>query len=238
MKSNPFLKYNFRLFYLKRSSRRNAPRVRRVAFGVMIAAACAGAAGALVWEQVRGAGQPIYRDVSQIPAAPVAIVFGAGYSGDTLSPILADRVNAGVDLYRAGKVKKLLMTGDNGRDGYNEPEAMKEAAVAEGVPARDIVCDYAGFRTYDSLYRARDVFGVKRAILVTQTYHLYRALYTGRKLGLDVTGLAADRQQYLGQNFFDAREILSTERAWIDVNVTHARPKFLGPKEHGLDAAG
>ncbi|BDI31816.1 membrane protein [Capsulimonas corticalis] len=203
-----------------------------------IALACAGATGAAIWNQVRREGQPIYRDVASTPPAPVAIVFGAGYSGDSLSPILSDRVDAGVDLYRAGKVKKLLMTGDNGRNGYNEPEAMKAAAVRRGVPSKDIVCDYAGFRTYDSLYRARDVFGVKSAILVTQTYHLYRALYTGRKLGLTVTGLAADRQQYLGQQFFDAREIFSTERAWIDVNVTHARPKYLGAKEHGLDGVG
>ncbi|MEO7719417.1 MAG: ElyC/SanA/YdcF family protein [Capsulimonas sp.] len=235
MKPNPLLKYNFPLFYLKRPSRRNAARLRRVLWSSVAVIACVGAAAGLIWRQVRTEGQPIYRDVSQAPPAPVAIVFGAGYSGNALSSILSDRVNVGVDLYKAGKVKKLLMTGDNGHVGYNEPDAMKAAAIKRGVPSKDIVCDYAGFRTYDSLYRARDVFGVRKAILVSQTYHLYRALYTGKKLGLEVTGQAADRQTYYGQEFFDRREVFSTERAWIDVNVTHAQPKYLGPREHSLD---
>jgi SanA protein len=175
-------------------------------------------------------GARIYDTVADVPRAPVAIVFGAGYFGNVLSPVLRDRVDTGVALYTAGKVPKLLMTGDNGHVGYSEPDAMKAAAVREGVPACDILCDYAGFHTYDSLYRARDLFGVNRAILVTQTYHLHRALYTGRKLGLDVSGISADRETYPDQAIYDRRELLSCVAAWMDVNVTHPRPKFLGPQ--------
>lgn len=150
-----------------------------------------------VFSVIRGnGGAAIYQSPTDAPSAPVAIVFGAGYSGHVLSPVLADRVRAGVDLYHAGKVRKLLMTGDNGRAGYSEPDAMKAAAVRMGVPAADILCDYAGFHTYDSLYRAREIFGVRRALLVTQTYHLHRALYTATHLGLDVAGVAAERRPY------------------------------------------
>jgi SanA protein len=175
-------------------------------------------------------GARIYTDLDAVPNAPVAIVFGAGYSEHALSPVLRDRVDTGVALYKMHKVRKLLMTGDNGHLGYNEPDAMKDAAIREGVPARDILCDYAGFHTYDSLYRARDIFGVRRAILVTQTYHLHRALYTGCNLGLDVVGMSADRQSYPDQAIYDRREILSCFAAWLDVNVTHPKPKYLGPQ--------
>lgn len=159
------------------------------------------------------------------PRRPVAIVFGA--AGD----ILTDRVTTSVELYKAGKVQKLLMTGDNGHDGYNEPEDMKQQAIAEGVPARDIICDYAGFRTYDSLYRARDIFGVRSAILVTQRYHLPRALFLGEKLGLDVVGVDAARHRYAGQAGFDLREIAAVEVAWWQATVTQPRPKYLGKPE-------
>jgi SanA protein len=175
-------------------------------------------------------GAPIYNRIADVPCAPVAIVFGAGYSENALSPVLKDRVDTGVALYNAGKIRKLLMTGDNGRVGYNEPYAMKDAAIRDGVPARDILCDFAGFHTYDSLYRARDIFGVRRAILVTQTYHMHRALYTGSALGLDVVGMSADRQSYPDQAIYDRRELLSCFSAWLDVNVTHPRPKYLGPQ--------
>jgi SanA protein len=176
------------------------------------------------------AGARIYTDIDAVPNAPVAIVFGAGYSEAALSPVLRDRVDTGVALYKMGKVRKLLMTGDNGHLGYNEPNAMKDAAIREGVPARDILCDYAGFHTYDSLYRARDIFGVRLAVLVTQTYHLHRALYTARKLGLDVCGLSAERHDYPDQAIYDRRELLSCFAAWLDLNVTHPKPKYLGPQ--------
>ncbi len=181
--------------------------------------------GLWIYAAVQQTQHLIVPSVAAAPNRPVAIVFGA--AGD----ILTDRVTTGVELYKAGKVQKLLMTGDNGRDGYNEPEDMKQKAIAEGVPARDVVCDYAGFRTYDSLYRARDIFGVRSAILVSQRYHLPRALFLGEKLGLDVVGVDAARHRYAGQAGFDLREIAAVEVAWWQATVSHPRPKYLGKPE-------
>ena len=178
----------------------------------------------LIYREVRRQGEPIYDSIPAVPPAPVAIVFGAQ------SFVLQDRVDTGAALYKAGKVQKLLLTGDNHRNDYNEPGEMRQRALADGVPDRDIVLDDAGFRTYDSLYRARDIFGVRRAILVTQRYHLPRALYLGHQLGMDVVGLSATRRPYLGQTWFNVREVLAVEAAWLDVQ-THRRPKFLGKRE-------
>ena len=188
---------------------------------------CAG----LIVGNVRRAGTPIYPDAAACPTRPVAIVFGAGYSPRGLSAMLQDRVQTGVDLYQAGKVRKLLMTGDNGHFGYNEPDVMKGYAVRQGVPAADVVCDYAGFRTYDSLYRARDIFGVRQAILVSQRYHLPRALFVARHLGLTVIGVAADRRVYREQTRDNLREVFSVQKAWWDAYLLHPRPAYLGKPE-------
>lgn len=168
--------------------------------------------------------------VVDVPPKPVAVVFGARVrrSGE-LSSVLEDRVRTAVELYRSGKVRKLLMTGDNSRKEYDEPTAMKEFAVLQGIPERDIALDYAGFRTYDSCYRARAIFGVKSAILVTQRYHLPRALYTAQAMGLDAVGCVADRHRYGAQRWFSFREQWSTLVAWLQVNVTKPKPHFLGP---------
>jgi len=195
---------------------------RRVVWGLLITL---GLGLALIFLNVHSYGRLTCPSVAAAPAKPVAIVFGA------VSIVVTDRVATGVELYKAGKVRKLLLTGDNSRDGYNEPAAMKQEALAMGVPAQDIVCDYAGFRTYDSLYRARDIFGVRSAILVTQGYHLPRALFLGRKLGLDVVGVDAAKRTYGGELGFDLREVAATEVAWVQATVTHPRPKFLGKPE-------
>lgn len=185
-------------------------------------------AGTLIYANVEGYRRLILPSVAAAPQRPVAIVFGAA------SLILSDRVQIGVELYKAGKVRKLLMTGDNNRNDYNEPEAMRQEALSLGVPSRAIVCDYAGFRTYDSLYRARDIFGVRSAILVTQGYHLPRALFLGSKMGLDVVGVDAAKRRYSGQAGFDLREIAAVEVAWFQANISHPRPKFLGKPEPSL----
>lgn len=177
----------------------------------------------LIYARVETHGAPIYDRVSQVPPMPVAVVFGAQ------GAILEDRVQAGVDLYKAGRVQTLLLTGDNHSDGYNEPAEMRAMALAAGVPSRALVCDDAGFRTYDSVYRARAIFGVSRAVFVTQRFHLPRALYLGRSLGLQVVGLDSARRPYVGQTWFDIREVLAVEAAWLDVTF-HRRPKFLGPQ--------
>jgi len=137
--------------------------------------------------------------IETVPSRPVAIVFGARvYPNGRLSAMLSDRVATGVALYKAGKVKALLMTGDNSTVEYDEPTAMKQAAIAMGVPDEAVVLDYAGRRTYDSCYRARSIFQVSDAILVTQAFHLDRALMLCNGLGVSAVGIAADYQRPAG----------------------------------------
>lgn len=170
---------------------------------------------------------------AEVPARPVAIVFGAGLtrSGEA-STVLRDRILAAADLYFAGKVKKLLMTGDNSTMDYNEPAAMREYALSLGVPDEDIVLDYAGRRTYDSCYRAREIFGVEQAILVTQDFHLPRALYLCNMLGIDGVGVVADNFRYRRMSllFWNARELAATLTALLDVHITRPLP-ILGEPE-------
>lgn len=180
-----------------------------------------------IYQEVENQPYKIYSDAKLVPPTSVAIVFGAGIG----SREFKDRISTAATLYKLGKVKKLLMTGDNGHLSYNEPQAMKDEAIRDGVPAADITCDYAGFRTYDSLYRAKEIFEVRQAVLVTQRYHLPRAMFLAQKLGLEVTGVDAGIQSYGSiQSWYDFREILAAETAWLDVMTDH-KPKFLGKKE-------
>ncbi len=159
---------------------------------------------------------------------PVAIVFGAGvYPDGRLSPMLADRVLTAVDLYKAGKVDKLLMTGDNSIPTYNEPWRMADFAIAHGVPEEDIAFDYAGRRTYASCWRAKHIFGLDRVALVTQRFHLPRALYLCQSMGLDAAGVAADRRDYhLANTRYTLREVPARVKAWLDVHLLY--PPVIG----------
>ncbi len=178
----------------------------------------------LRWWTNQHYGKAIYT-IETAPSRPIAIVFGAGVWPDgRLSPVLEDRVYTAVLLYRAGKVRKLLMTGDNRFADYNEPQHMREYAQALGVPDEDIVLDYAGRRTYDSCYRARHIFAVDSAILVTQSYHLDRALFTGNGLGIDAVGVAADRRDYQHIEHYWWRELAATALAAVEVYVTRPLP--------------
>jgi len=179
--------------------------------------------------------QRMYSSAADLPRGEVprvAIVFGAGLErngGPT--PILYDRVATAAELYKAGRVTKLLLSGDSRFVDYNEPEVMRQTAVKLGVPNDDLVLDYAGRRTYDSCYRARDIFGVNHAILVTQAFHLDRALYICNSLGIDSLGLIADRRVYDANSVtgWQLREAAATLAAWIDVNIAHPVP-VLGDK--------
>ncbi len=165
--------------------------------------------------------------VSDTPARPVAIVFGAGLWRDgSPTPVLRDRVATAAELYFAGKVQKLLMSGDNRIATYNEPAAMRTYALQLGVPAEDIVLDYAGRRTYDTCYRAKAIFGVQQAILVTQDFHLPRALYTCQALNLDAIGVSADRRVYHRASFliWNLRELPATLTAFLNVHITRPLP--------------
>ncbi len=170
---------------------------------------------------------PRLYSVQDIPPEPVAIVFGAGLWRDgTPTPILQDRVATAAELYFAGKVKKLLLSGDNRFVDYNEPAAMRRVALEFGVPDRDIVLDYAGRRTYDTCYRAHAIFRVESAILVTQGFHLPRAIYICNHLGLEATGVRADRRPYPRSSmlYWNVRELFATLTALLDVHWLHPLP--------------
>jgi len=171
--------------------------------------------------------------VGDAPETPVAIVFGAGLWRDgTPTPVLRDRVATAVDLYLNGKVEKLLMSGDNRVHTYNEPGAMRDHAISLGVPAEDIVLDYAGWRTYDTCYRARHIFGVQDATLITQSFHLPRAIYTCNNLGVTANGVTADRRVYRrgSRIYWNLREVFATLVAMWEVHITHPLP-VLGKQE-------
>jgi SanA protein len=203
---------------------------------LLLAVACGAAAlglllGLRFWVERRYQDR-IYETIEQMPSRPVALVLGAGLWPDgSLTPILADRVATAAELYRAGKVEKLLCSGDNRRVDYNEPGAMEDYAVRLGVPPEDVVLDYAGRRTYDSCYRARAIFGVERVVVVTQRFHTARSVYTCQSLGLDAVALTADRRIYASEQVvWKAREYLALLLAWWDLNVRHPLPVLGAPE--------
>jgi SanA protein len=162
----------------------------------------------------------LMRSLDSVSVTRVAIVFGAGLERDgSPTPILRDRVETAVSLYKTGKVEKLLMSGDNRFVDYNEPGAMRAYAIELGVPEEDIVLDYAGRRTYDTCIRAKTIFGLNNAILVTQKYHLPRALFTCNELGFKAEGVPADRRIYslMSKASWNAREIPASLKAIWDV---------------------
>lgn len=165
----------------------------------------------------------IQKSMTEIPPEEpprVGIVFGARVFADgRLTNSLYDRVLTGVELYRAGRVKKLLMTGDRQSDAYDEPAAMKKMAMELGVAESDIVLDNDGKRTYDSCYRAKEIFAVNKAILVTQDYHQPRAIYLCNSLGVDSIGITANRRTYDREDYYHLREFFSVAGAWSEINI-------------------
>ncbi|NTV35452.1 MAG: DUF218 domain-containing protein [Anaerolineaceae bacterium] len=168
-----------------------------------------------------------------VPSNNVAIIFGAGLRYDgTPTEVLKDRVTTGADLYFSGKVKKLLMSGDNRFVDYNEPAAMREFAISLGVPKEDIVLDYAGRRTYDTCYRAKEIFKVDKAILVTQNFHLPRALFICNSLGVDSIGVSADIRVYRASayRYWELREIPATTVAFVELFISQPVPVLGDPE--------
>lgn len=147
--------------------------------------------------------------------------------GGKPSDMLADRLTRGIELYRTGAAPKLLMSGDHGRTEYNEVEAMKQYAIDAGIPSSDIFMDHAGFSTYESIYRAKEIFGAEKIIIVTQEYHLYRALYIARSLGIEAYGVAADYHTYAGQAIRELREILARVKDYSTC-IFKPEPTYLG----------
>ncbi|MBT2416136.1 YdcF family protein [Streptomyces sp. ISL-12] len=181
------------------------------------------------------------RAVDDVPRTGVAVVFGAGLWDDEPSPYLAHRLDTAAELYRAGRIEVVLVTGDNSRAEYDEPDAMRTYLVRHGVPDARIVSDYAGFDTWDSCVRAKKIFGVDRAVLISQGFHLRRAVALCEAAGVTSYGVGAADRHDLTWYYGAVREIFAAGKAALDV-VFEPDPHFLGPKEPGvrraLEAAG
>ena len=155
------------------------------------------------------------------------IILGAGIWGDKPSPMLEDRLLEGIKLYQNGVSDKIIMSGDHGRKEYDEVNIMKEYAIEKGIPSENIFMDHAGFSTYESICRAKDIFQAKKVVIVTQKYHLYRALYIANKLGLEAYGVGADPRQYVGAFNREVREILARDKDFIKC-IFKPEPTYLG----------
>lgn len=151
------------------------------------------------------------------------------WADDQPSPMLQDRLDTAIDLYKKGAAPKLLLSGDNSVPEYSEPDSMYQYALSRGVPDEDIFLDFAGFSTYDSVYRARDVFCADRMIIVTQKYHLYRALKIADALGVEAKGVSSDQRQYTGRYYREFREVLARDKDFVKC-IFKPEPVFLGEK--------
>ncbi|MBY0486945.1 MAG: YdcF family protein [Flavobacteriaceae bacterium] len=169
----------------------------------------------------------IYTSENDVPKNNVGIVFGAGIIGDKPSKYLRDRLDAGILLYKSKKINKILLSGDNGSDAHDELTVMKKYCFENGVDTTKIYIDYAGFDTYSTIYRAKNIFKIDKAILVTQEYHLNRAIYIGNKLGIKSVGFSANVGEYRNYNYVCFREYFSIFKSAIDV-ARNRKPHFLG----------
>ena len=159
-------------------------------------------------------------NTNEWPRPRVAIVFGASvYSSGELSPTLEDRVESAIELYRGGKVDRILVSGDNRHPSYNEPKAMQDYLVSHAVDPKDVIVDYAGRSTYDTCLRAREIFGVQKVVLVTQRFHLSRALYLANELGLDAYGVATDGGTKNTLGYQSLRELGAEVKAFLNLHV-------------------
>ncbi len=155
------------------------------------------------------------------------LILGAGIWGQNPSPMLEDRLLQGISLYQEGVSHKIIMSGDHGRDNYDEVNVMKRFAIEKNVKSEDIFMDHAGFSTYDSMHRAKDVFEAKKIVIVTQKYHMYRAIYVAEQLGLEAYGVNSDPQTYSGQMLRDVREVLARDKDWFKC-IIKPEPTYLG----------
>lgn len=155
------------------------------------------------------------------------IVLGAGIWGDKPSPMLEDRLLEGIKLYKNNVSSKIIMSGDHGKEEYDEVNIMKNYAIENGIPSENVFMDHAGFSTYESIYRAKEIFEAKKVVIVTQKYHLYRALYIANQLGLEAYGVGADPRQYVGATYRELREILARDKDFVKC-LFKPEPTYLG----------
>ena len=166
-------------------------------------------------------------DYTKLENIDCIIVLGAGIWGDKPSPMLEDRLLEGINLYNNNVSNKIIMSGDHGREEYDEVNIMKNYAIEKGVPSENIFMDHAGFSTYESIYRAKEIFKAKKVVIVTQKYHLYRALYIANQLGLEAYGVGSDPRKYVGATYRELREILARDKDFIKC-IFKPEPTYLG----------
>ena len=193
----------------------------------------------IIWANFRvehlSNGRTFYH-TSNIPEQRVGLVFGTAptMQNGMTNYYFQYRIDAAVELYKSGKIKRILVSGDNSRKTYNEPEAMQQALIAKGVPPEHISLDYAGFDTYDSVIRAWKVFGEKTFVVISQKFQNERAIYIAQRHGLDIIGFNAKDVAYRGsRKFMQIREFIARYKAWIEVNIG-MNPTYLGKREYIL----
>ena len=170
----------------------------------------------------------IHNDAKEAPNAEAALIPGAAVFEDgALSSIFLDRVDMAINLYETGKVSKILVSGDNSTDSHNEVNPVRLYLISKGIPDQDIFLDHAGFDTYSTMYRARDIFGVSSVLITTQSFHLPRSVFIARRLGIEAHGVNSDVGQFLFRNY--VREVLANEKAVLNL-IFHRKPKYLGEK--------
>ena len=218
---------------MRREARENKRKllIRRLLFGLILlfAAGIGAVFGVNTYVQASVQDRILTEEqAAELEEIDCVLVLGCGLEADgSPSPMLHDRLQQGVALYQKEAAPKLLVSGDHGREEYDEVNAMKRFAEEQGVPSEDVFMDHAGFSTYGSVYRARDIFQVRRMVIVTQEYHLSRALYIAKRLGIEAWGVPADPRTYSGQTARDLREILARDKDFLTC-ILKPKPTYLG----------
>lgn len=166
-------------------------------------------------------------ELSNLSDVDCILILGAGVRNNAPSPMLEDRLLKGIELYNKNISNKIIMSGDHGREEYDEVNIMKDFAINKGIKSEDIFMDHAGFSTYESIYRAKEIFEAKKIIIVTQSYHLYRALYIANSLGIEAYGVSADLRTYTNQLSREIREIVARDKDFIKC-IYKPKPTYLG----------
>ena len=209
-------------------------KLHKIIKRIVIICICIGAVGLLVLFGLNAYVKGVVKDrvvkSDNLPEGEVdcILVLGCQVKEDgEPSHMLRDRLQRGVEVYNLGAANKLLMSGDHGKTDYYEVETMKQYAIDEGIGSEDVFMDHAGFSTYESIYRAKEVFGVEKMIIITQEYHLYRALYIAEQLGIEAYGVASDYHTYFGQTMRDLREVLARNKDFL-TTIIKPEPTYLG----------
>jgi len=193
-----------------------------------------GILGANFWVGHIAAGK-IFQKVDAIEDHQIILVLGAGVEqDDKISDVLRDRLDTAVELFTNRKVLRIIISGDNSRENYNETDSMRNYLLEAGIPPRIIFTDYAGFDTFDSIFRAREIFGAEKLILISQEFHLPRAIFLAEKLGIEALGFSANLRKYRNQPQMNLREVLANTKAVGNI-LFNSKPHFLGEK---FDLAG